>query len=277
MAMQVDLIHHDEDALDILLFSKQTRLTMTPGLLEEIKAWPYERKMEELDYMLKTIQSSWEFPSYTFLIDGVTRAFTHQLVRTRTGSYAQQSQRTVPMEGFTYTATGELHLPEDYWDNEVHAANLAGERYDFAMTRINAEYQGLLSLGVPPQDARGLLPTNIHTNIMAKFDLRTLSGMAKTRLCYRTQGEYQKVFSIMRALVVGVHPWAEPFLRVACAATGVCQFPNFTDCPIQGGTFNPETGGRFDEVDARPLTKSEIQELWQITTYEARPKVAKKT
>jgi thymidylate synthase ThyX len=50
-----------------------------------------------LDYISKTIRSSWEFVDYTFQITGVTRAFTHQFVRTRTGSYAQQSQRSVDM------------------------------------------------------------------------------------------------------------------------------------------------------------------------------------
>ena len=83
--------------------------------------------------------------------------------------------------------------------------------YDEAMKQINDSYQKLREL-VPAEDARGILPTNIHTNIVAKFSLRTLHEMAKSRLSPRAQGEYQQIFKAMVNCVVDVHPWAEPFL-----------------------------------------------------------------
>jgi hypothetical protein len=38
----------------------------------------------------------------------------------------------------------------------------------------------------------------------------------------------------MRARVIEVHPWAEDFLDVYCAAHGTCAFPRFgkTSCPL---------------------------------------------
>ena len=54
--------------------------------------------------------------------------------------------------------------------------------------------------------------TNIHTNIVAKFNLRTLHEMAKSRLSPRAQGEYREVFTLMVDEVVKKHPWAKPFL-----------------------------------------------------------------
>ena len=69
---------------------------------EKIKSWSEEKKQEELDYMLNTIRSSWEFIDYVFNIREATRGFTHQFVRTRQGSYAQQSPRTVDISGFNY-------------------------------------------------------------------------------------------------------------------------------------------------------------------------------
>jgi flavin-dependent thymidylate synthase len=306
--MNVQLIHYNPDALELLLFTKQTRLALSPGLYAEIMQWPMEKKLQELDYMLGTIQSSWEFADYTFLVDGVSRAFTHQFVRSRQGSYAQQSQRTVDMEGFDYivpkgiAVDGEGHIAstghsddmermgrwlaeffsgdmEIRMGGETHADNInhAG------MQAINYIYTRLRAKGVPPQDARGILPTNVSTNIIAKFNLRSLADMAKLRLCTRTQGEYQDVFRAMRAAVIAVHPWAEPFIRVHCAATGVCCFPNFKECPIKGPVFNPATGRRWDEaeehrgagaavrVDKRPATADEIQAAWETTRYEAIP------
>ena len=168
---------------------------------ELIEKWPEEKKQAELDYMLQTIKSSWEFVEYTFEIRDVTRAFTHQFVRTRQGSYAQQSQRTVDMEGFTY-----------YTPAKIESDETAELIYDETMSKINEGYQKLRDLGIPAEDARGLLPTNIHTNIVAKFSLRTLHETAKSRLSPRAQGEYQEVFKRMVSCVVKVHPWAEPFL-----------------------------------------------------------------
>lgn len=198
--MKVQLISYTDDAVNLLLFTKNTRLMNDDDAYAQIAEWPQEKKQEELDYMLQTIRSSWEFIDYTFNIRDVSRGFTHQFVRTRQASYAQQSQRTVDMSGFGY------YTPPRIAENEVAKA-----LYDKAMADINDSYQALREI-VPAEDARGILPTNIHTNIVAKFNLRTLSEMAKSRLSPRAQGEYQEVFKLMVAEVTKVHPWALPFL-----------------------------------------------------------------
>ena len=278
--MNVSLINVTQEARELLLFTKQTRLSMDNGLMDEIRAWPEEKKAAELKYMLGTIKSSWEFCDYVFSIDGVTRAFTHQFVRTRSGHYAQQSQRTVDMSGFDYV------VPQAFEDASDDGFYEWSDCFKGAMCDANDAYQHLISVGANPQDARGLLPTNVCTNIIGKFNLRTLSEMARVRLCTRTQGEYQNVFRKMRQLVIAVHPWAEPFIRVACAADGVCCFPNYAECPIKPGVFNPDTGKRWDGQEAdgngwkqkpiRPLTRDEIQVIWEGTKFEAVPKEMKR-
>jgi flavin-dependent thymidylate synthase len=295
--MQVTLLKYDKDALDLLVMSKQTRLNFTPADLQQVRDWPEEKKLAELNYMLGTIESSWEFADYMFLITGVTRAFTHQLVRSREGSYAQQSQRTVDMSGFEFIATGKIAggRPRTMMLDEREVAlgegrDLTEEQrvYVGAMGDINDAYQHLVSTcEIPPQDARGLLPTNVATAIIGKFNLRTLSHMAALRLCTRTQGEYQDVFQEMRNRVIEVHPWAEPFLRVHCARHGVCAFPHYKECPIKGPIFNPDTGTRWDRGEGMgdvpslqiklPATRAEIQDSWvQLQRgggYQAVPKV----
>ena len=95
--MKVELVNYTSDAVDLLLFTKNTRLMDDEDAYSKIADWPETKKQEELDYMLQTIRSSWEFIDYTFNIRDVSRGFTHQFVRTRQASYAQQSQRTVDM------------------------------------------------------------------------------------------------------------------------------------------------------------------------------------
>jgi flavin-dependent thymidylate synthase len=187
-------------AMNILVFTKQTRLVMKPGLLAEIAQWSQAKIAAELAYMANTIPSSWEFIDYTFLINGVTRGFTHQFVRTRTGSYAQQTMRVLDVNGWTY-GTGPTIADDP--DLKV--------RYDSAMQVVDGAYRTLIDNGAAIEDARGVLPTNIHTNIVAKFNLRNLADMFRKRASSRTQGEYRSVVDAMQAAVLEVHPWTELF------------------------------------------------------------------
>ncbi len=62
------------------------------------------------------------------------------------------------------------------------------------------------------EDARGLLPTNINTNIVARYDLRTMAGIAQSRTGGRTQGDYMDIANQMVDEILKVMPWAEKFL-----------------------------------------------------------------
>lgn len=214
---RVSLESFTPDALNLLLRTKGTRLKHG----DDPASWSDERRAEHLAYMRDTIKSSWEFVDYVFKIEGVSRAFTHQLVRTRTGSYAQEAMRVIdaraaPVLSPSFTSPEAV----DMWQRGVEAAM--------------ETYGGLIDLGEAPQDARGILPTNVTTSIMCKFNLRTLSEMAKLRLCTRTQGEYQDVFRAMRKLVGEAHPWALEFIDVYCAAHASCAFPAYgkKECPL---------------------------------------------
>lgn len=198
--MHVTLINYTPDAVETLIFTKNARLNATPFAFNEIKSWPMTKKHKELQYMAKTIPSSWEFVDYIFAIQGVTRAFTHQFVRTRTGSYAQQSLRVVDASGFGYRMGPSIEEKD------------LGGAVQSVLSKIDETYQSLLKKGVNIEDARGILPTNVHTNIIAKFNLRTLSEMVQSRSGGRTQDEYREVVTEMAAEVLKVHPWAVDFL-----------------------------------------------------------------
>lgn len=212
--MKVELLSCTPDALTLLLRTKATRLRH----MSDPATWSDAQRAEHLSYMRDTIKSSWEFVDYVFEISGVSRAFTHQLVRTRTGSYAQESQRTVDVSDHSVLEPASIA-------NSMKRHGLWTRAKDVMM----AIYADLLNDKTPVQDARGILPTNITTSIVAKFSLRTLHEMAKVRLCTRTQGEYQNVFREMRRLVIETHPWVGEFmfLEVACVGDGRCAFPRY--------------------------------------------------
>lgn len=200
--MKVTLVSHTQNARELLVFTKSTRLNVTPGLLDVISLYSEEKLQKELDYMVDTIKSSWEFVDFTFCIEGVSRGFTHQFVRNRLGSYAQQTMRILDMSDFDYI-TG----PSISADPHLQAM------YDAAMKDISEIYKRLISNGAKIEDARGILPTNISTNIIAKFNLRALSQMMLSRASNRTQNEYRQVLDAMYAAVVEAEPWCASFLR----------------------------------------------------------------
>jgi flavin-dependent thymidylate synthase len=199
--MTVTLIDYTQSAVEKLIYTKNTRVTLGKDTRDKVVNMTDKEKEHELAYIAKTVPSSWEFVTYTFEILGVTRAFTHQLVRTRTGSYAQQAMRVNKMSQFDYL-TGPTIEANPYLES----------LYDECMERIQGCYNLLIDGGAAVQDARGVLPTNILTNIIAQFNLRALSDLVRKRWTARVQDEYRSVVVAMVEQVLIVHPWAEQFL-----------------------------------------------------------------
>lgn len=224
--MKVTIKSHTPNALELLIGTKTTRMRgKSPEEMTE------QEKYEHFQYMLDTIKSPFEFVDYIFHIEGVSKNFTHQLVRTRTGAYQQETSRALEVNVFDTVRPEALEHPScepggKITDEWIRQSTMA-QAWDDAIADADANYRNLIKEGVALQDARAILPTNMPTSIDAKFNLRTLSDMAKVRLCARTQGEYQQVFRLMREEVLKLHPWADPLLQVACVATGQCAFPRW--------------------------------------------------
>ena len=194
-------------AARLLVYTKSTRLTQGEETRNKIASMSVETLMDELDYVANTIRSSWEFISYTWEVIGVTRAYTHQQVRSRHGKYAQQAQRVVDMSSF------ETLMPQTVIDKGRTAI------WKDVVSRIADGYRTLAADGVPAQDCRGLLPTNVLTNIIVNFDLRNFADLCGKRENLRAQGEYADVVRAMKAEVLRVHPWTKSFLEPDRLAT----------------------------------------------------------
>lgn len=188
-------------AAELMIFTKQTRVAMRPDARALIAARSEEQKLRELAYMANTIPSSWEFCDYTMLLEGVTRSLTHQLVRTRTASYAQQTMQILDVRGFEYRM-----------GPTIEKNGIRNHVYNDLMHKINETYKWLIDDGATVEDARDLLPHGIHTNIVVKANLRTLVDLFHTRISPRNLGEFRTVAEEMRRTVLEVHPWSYLFL-----------------------------------------------------------------
>jgi hypothetical protein len=95
-------------------------------------------------------------------------------------------------------------------------------------------YTVLVNSGMPAEDARGLLPTNILTRIHMRVDMKTLLNLAGMRLCTQAQFEWRAVFAELAKAIrafgetqrLGITRWqyeliADSF-RPVCYAAGHC-------------------------------------------------------
>jgi thymidylate synthase (FAD) len=189
-----------------MIFTKRTRIEMTAQGFEACLALSPIDKLKELEYMANTIPSSWEFMHFTFLFRGVTRAFTHQLVRSRQFSFAQQSMQISRVDGFGY-----------YTGKTVADDRDAKTLYDETMKTVSKAYTALCNMGVRIEDARGLLPTNIENNIVMDGHLRGYADLLRKRASPRNMGavhgEWAAAIREMRRLMIDACPWADLFIN----------------------------------------------------------------
>ena len=129
--------------------------------------------------------SVFEHIYFTFKIEGISRACSHQLVRHRHCSFTQRSQRYCSEDGFEYVTPKTI--PD--WDMEV------------AMERSNVWYNICQAEGVPNEDARYILPNACATSLYLSCNLRELIHMANERLCTRAQWEIRELVREMCKLV----------------------------------------------------------------------------
>ena len=141
--------------------------------------------------------STLEHASYTFAVEGVSRALTHQLVRHRLASYNQQSQRYVRFDSEPEVITPATISEDGDW--------LA--IFDAAMDSAWEAYSALVQAGVPAEDARYVLPNACASKIVITMNIRELLHFFEVRCCHRAQWEIQDLANRMLELVMPTAPY----------------------------------------------------------------------
>lgn len=188
--------------------------------------------------MTKTkLQAPLEWVDISLLFEGVTRAFTHQLVRQRTAVYIQESMR------FSVAANGEHEVRMPPSIERLKDDDPRRVIWHDTVQRVTWAYMQLISGGVPAEDARGLLPTNITTRVHYKTNLRGLAEHAGLRLTSQAQYEWKEVWGQMIQQIICYGPLSEAWqqraiaelFRPVCYSTGKCEFLAETDryCSIR--------------------------------------------
>jgi len=174
-----------------------------------------------LEYVMKLGHTSViEHTCFTFAISDVSRSLTHQLVRHRIASYAQQSQRYVNLNEPNYVIPPKI------------AKNKKMKRaFDETMQSIWDQYNKLLELGIPAEDSRYILPNATCTNIIVSMNARSLLNFFELRCCLHAQWEIRKLANKMLREVKKVAPIIFKNAGPACKSKGYCP-ENKKDCPL---------------------------------------------
>ena len=118
----------------------------------------------------------------TFRISGVSRAFTHQLVRHRLCSFTQQSQRHVDESNFRCAEPPSIK-------NKVEAHKIFNEFIEYA----RKTYIKLVEMNIPKEDARYVLPNAIESQIVVTANLREWRHIVELRGSPNAQWEIRRV------------------------------------------------------------------------------------
>lgn len=162
------------------------------------------RKLKEIGH-----ESPFEHVSFTFQIEGISRACSHQLVRHRIASYSQHSQRYINEGSFDYITPRSIS-----GDAEL--------KYIEALDKIAETYDELIELGVPKEDARFILPNACETKIIVTMNARSLFNFFRLRCCNRAQWEIREVANEMLRQCKEVAPTIFEKCGPACISEGKC-------------------------------------------------------
>ena len=152
-----------------------------------------------------------EHASFTFGIEGISRACSHQLVRHRLASYSQQSQRYVKMQDLEFFTPPSIAKDPQ-----------ASERYSDLMGQLQQCYDDLLAAGFEAEDARYVLPNAACTSVMMTANARSLLNFFELRLCTRAQHEIRQLAELMLAEARKAAPVLFAKAGPTCETRGFC-------------------------------------------------------
>ena len=174
-----------------------------------------KKKQKKLIALVKSSghTSTVEHANFTFAIEGISRACSHQLVRHRIASYSQQSQRYVDLskKELVYILPPLIKADEK-------------KKLEFKkmMEGIEEMYKKMIKDGVKPEDARFILPNACETKIVVTMNARALINFFGLRCCQRAQWEVRALAEKMLKLARGKAPLLFEGAGPSCETEKIC-------------------------------------------------------
>jgi thymidylate synthase (FAD) len=181
-----------------------------------------------LDKLVKSgHHSTLENASFTFLIEGISRITSHQLVRHRMASYCQKSQRYVEEDmGNDNLCVEDLFVIPDSMKFNPEVDRVIHEAMSL--------YMNLIASGVSKEDARYILPHSCKTSLTVTMNARELIHVSELRCCNRAQWEIRDLATKMVEEVEIVAPILASYMGPTCKTHGSCDEESPCNNPYSG-------------------------------------------
>lgn len=191
---------------------------------EQAAATCYDSQPSEDGRIIKSCARSghlsvWEHMNFTFRVAGISRACLAQITRHRLMSFSVRSQRYCKENDFAVV------IPPS-----IAHKDLARQTYNNLIDNIRNVYAFLLDAGVPPEDARFILPNACETELTVTMNARELMHFCHERLCTRAQWEIRELAGMMAEAAANAVPVIRPYLVPKCET-----YPDYPFCPERQG------------------------------------------
>ena len=194
--MNIELLAHTPEPEKVIALA--ARLCYSPSSIGELRQRLDSSDIESFLEKIMSLghHSVLEHASFTFGIEGVSRVTSHQLVRHRIASFSQQSQRYVSHKD-EFTSI----MPDTIAENTE-----ARQIFAFMSETVHKAYAQLVEMGIPPEDARYILPNATETKIVMSMNARELLHFFALRCCQRAQWEIREMSVEMLRIVKKIAP-----------------------------------------------------------------------
>jgi len=234
------------------LVALAARLCYSPAALSDLQEEVSRKDVRKLVRRVLSMghASVLEHVVFTYGVEGISRATTHQLVRHRIASYSQQSQRYVSA-GFGYVTPKTIGGSGPSMDQPRDPAKTnrkkpLADKFERHMKSSASLYEEMVRSGVPAEDARFVLPNATETKILITMNARELHHFFALRMCRRAQWEIREMAGRMLSIA-----WEKAPLLFESAGPGCVR----GRCPEGKMTCGDPSGVRREIADLKGTSR----------------------
>ena len=214
--LDVVLLEYTRGAQEVI--AAAAKLCYYDKSVSELKGEFTKQKASKFTKMLREIghESPMEHASFTFGIDGVSRACMAQITRHRIASFNVQSQRYVNKSAFKFVIPPAIEKDKEAKALFIEAMTEANTKYLKLAEILKQQYikkmktDGVLEAEASSkaeklaiEDARYVLPNACETRMIVTMNARELLHFFELRCCNRAQWEVRGVaFAMLRHVKV---------------------------------------------------------------------------
>lgn len=219
--LNVRLLEVTKDA--VALIYAACRQCYSPKFAGDLFDEKIENSQKQAEFIRKVVASGHESPlehvKFTFAVEGISRALSHQLVRHRLASYSQQSQRYVKEANFDYIIPPSIAADKGMREEFLNIMSAIQASYNKLSDKLkDAGRTGERA----NEDARFVLPQAAETKIVVTMNVRELLHFFHVRCCARAQWEIKRLADRMLGICVENLPEVFKGVGAKCYDLGYC-------------------------------------------------------